>query len=462
MTAGTIDQGRAERLARLRAALPGHVERLGWDGATLARWQRDRLRELLATAVRRSPWHARRLAGIDPARFEPADLPGLPVMTKAELMAAFDEIVTDRRLTRARVEGHLAATGPDAAELPGGHVALASGGSSGERGVFVYDRLAAVDYTLGLTRAGLARLMAAGPLPPGGIPMATVAAGSAVHASRALVSLFGGDPLAVTSVPVTLPLPRIVERLNQLRPVLLTGYPSVLSLLAGERAAGRLRIAPRAITAHSEQLTVEARAAVEDAFGVPVADQFGSSEGLVGVSAPGDRVIVLAGDLAIAELVDERDRPVPAGTPSARVLVTSLISRAQPLIRYALDDRFVAEPPDPRHGHPRVTVEGRAADLLRFPVPGRGEVVVHPLVVRAVMVTAPEVLEYQVRQTASGLDVRVLAPGGTDEAALTGRLATALTGAGLPAPRVRVRRVAAIDRHPRTGKAVRFVPLPRG
>src|SRR3954466_992419 len=37
-----------------------------------------------------------------PPRFELASLPGPPIMTKAELMAAFDEIVTDQRLTRAR------------------------------------------------------------------------------------------------------------------------------------------------------------------------------------------------------------------------------------------------------------------------------------------------------------------------------------------------------------------------
>jgi len=48
----------------------------------------------------RSPFHARRLGGIDPGRFEPADLEGLPVMSKEQMMVGFDELLTDRRLPR--------------------------------------------------------------------------------------------------------------------------------------------------------------------------------------------------------------------------------------------------------------------------------------------------------------------------------------------------------------------------
>jgi phenylacetate-CoA ligase len=177
--------------------------------------------------------------------------------------------------------------------------------------------------------------------------MGMVAAASPIHATRALPELFSGELLAVTSIPVTLPLPEIVERLNRARPMLLQGYPSVLSLLATERAAGRLRIAPLAVTGSSEQFLPDARARVAAAFGVGVVDQFGSTEGVVGVSAIDDPIIVLASDLAIVELVDARGRPVPPGTPSAKVLVTNLMNPVQPLIRYELPDRFVRQPTPP-------------------------------------------------------------------------------------------------------------------
>jgi phenylacetate-CoA ligase len=63
--------------------MPPHIARLGWDAGRLAAYQRDRLRALLARAIARSPFHAARLRGVDPDRFELADLARLPVMTKA-------------------------------------------------------------------------------------------------------------------------------------------------------------------------------------------------------------------------------------------------------------------------------------------------------------------------------------------------------------------------------------------
>ena len=67
------------------------------------------LRRLLSTAVKSSPWHARRLQGVDPGGFTVEDLRGLPTMTKADLMASFDGIVADRLLSKALAGRHLAA-----------------------------------------------------------------------------------------------------------------------------------------------------------------------------------------------------------------------------------------------------------------------------------------------------------------------------------------------------------------
>jgi phenylacetate-coenzyme A ligase PaaK-like adenylate-forming protein len=421
----TTDERLQARHAAVRAALPGHLERLRWSREQVEAHQRDALRALLRHARAHSRFHADRLAGVDLEDFALADL---PTMTKADLMAAFDDVVTDPRLTRAAVEAHLAATGADASELPGGHIAMVSGGSSGERGVFVLAPEAGVDYLLGLVRERLA-VVPLDALPPGGIPMAMVCAGSAVHATRALPSLFGGDLIAVHSIPATLALPQIVDRLNALQPPLLNAFASVLAQLADEKAAGRLTISPRSVSGSSEQFEPDARARATEAFGVPVIDQFGSTEGVVGSTGTDDDVFTLASDLAIVELVDAHDRAVAPGTPAARALVTNLFNRAQPLIRYELPDRFVQRPYVAEHGHMRVTVEGRADDLLRY-----GDLVVHPLALRSVLVAEAAVVEYQVRQTVRGADVDVIAPHGVDTAALGAELAGALAGAGLPEP----------------------------
>src|ERR1700685_2282331 len=104
MTAITNDAVKdlRERFGRtLASRLPPHIGRLGWDAQQLAAHQTEQLRALLAIAHERSPFHARRLAGIDPARFELSQLAELPGVTKQQMMAGFDELPNDRRGARA-------------------------------------------------------------------------------------------------------------------------------------------------------------------------------------------------------------------------------------------------------------------------------------------------------------------------------------------------------------------------
>ena len=112
---------------------PEHIARLDWSAAQIAARQLEGLRALLAVARERSPFHARRLRGIDPDRFQLEELPRLPVMTKAELMDDFDDALTDRRVTRALCERALAATTDEPQPLFDAYFCLSSGGSSGRR-----------------------------------------------------------------------------------------------------------------------------------------------------------------------------------------------------------------------------------------------------------------------------------------------------------------------------------------
>src|SRR5262245_62104760 len=98
---------------RLFNRLPQHAERLRWSAGKIATYQQERLRSLLAHAASRSRFHGFRLRGIDASSFELADLPRLPVMTKAEMMASFEEALTDSRLSRQQVEETLARTGEE-------------------------------------------------------------------------------------------------------------------------------------------------------------------------------------------------------------------------------------------------------------------------------------------------------------------------------------------------------------
>ena len=448
---------RARAQAHVFARLPEHVERLGWSQERIRTHQRDGLRTLLDHAIRYSPFHARRLAGLDPSRIALDDLPSLPVMTKAQMMAELDDVVTDRRLGRQVIERTLADTGTEPRLLFEDYVCLTSGGSSGTRGVFVLDVAALVGFMCSIVRPAVARLIAAtgaapGGLPPGGLNMAMVGAASSVHATGLAPRVLDGEAISFASVPATLPMEEMVARLNALRPPRLMGYPSMLARLAREQHAGRLRIAPDSITCTGETLLPEHRDAITEAFGISPGSTFGSSEGLVGVSPPGCATHTFATDLCIVELVDEQHRPVADGTPSARVLVTNLYNRVQPLIRYELADALVRQPEDSGHGHLRATVQGRNDETLRF-----GNVVVHPVVIRSALLAVPQVIEYQVRQIKDGIDVAVVAEAPFNLPWLRERLRAALVTAGVPDPAVSVRTVLSLERHPETGKCRRFI-----
>jgi phenylacetate-CoA ligase len=447
-----FDDLRARIQADIFAGMPAHFSRLGWSEGQLRGWQRARLRALLATASSRSAFHSRRLAGIHPARFELADVPSLPVMTKAELMADFDAVSCDPRLTRKAAERALQATGNEPRPLPGGFLCMATGGSSGQRGIFAYDQAGVAESASLIFRSRLAAL-GADPARVPEITFAMVGAPSAVHGTMFIPSMLAGSAIRFSFVPVTMPLADIVGRLNQLRPDGLFGYPSMLARLAAEQNAGRLAIAPRMVNCTAETLLPEFRAVIRDAFGAPITDTFATSEGLVGASAPDDPVITMATDSCLVELVDDAYRPVPPGTASAKVLVTNLYNTLQPLIRYELADSFTRQPDSPDHGHLRVTVVGRSDEILRYPGAD-----VHPVVLRSVLLTHPGVADYVVTQTPHGVAVLALTERDVDLPRLRADLRAALRRTGLADPEVQVEAVRSLPRHPETGKLRRVIP----
>jgi hypothetical protein len=113
------------------AGLADQGDRVHWEAGRISRAQRNGLRVLVQHAVEHSPFHRKRLAGVDVDRIDPADLSALPVMTKAQMMDDLDDVFTDRRLNRVTVEAALSATRADPVPILDEYVALASGGCSG-------------------------------------------------------------------------------------------------------------------------------------------------------------------------------------------------------------------------------------------------------------------------------------------------------------------------------------------
>lgn len=457
MTGRAWDRFRRGVLTEFLAAAPERLSRRSWSSDQVERAQCAGLRRLLLHAAENSPFHRHRLAGIDLAAIEPTDLSMLPVMTKTDMMDALDDVFTDRRLRRRDVESALTATGLEPVPILDDYIALGSGGCSGRRGLFVVDQAAASSYFTALTRPPIADPAPPEVTPPVPLRIALVAAPSAMHATGfgAALTSVDGWPVRYELVPATLPIAEIVDRLNALQPPVLGGYASMLTRLALEARAGRLRIAPTQVSSSSETLLPKMRSVISDVFGAPVLDSFACTEGLVGKAAPDDDVFVFNTDMCIVELVDADYRPVRPGVTSAKALVTNLFNLAQPLIRYELTDVFIRQPDAAAHGYLRARVQGRSDDVLRYDT-----VHVHPIVIRSVMVSSPDVIDYQVNQTHSGIEVFAVTSAGFDVDDLTSRLRRALEGAGLDHADVVVHRVEQVDRHAVSGKVRRFTPLP--
>jgi phenylacetate-CoA ligase len=406
---------RQRHVAELAAIFPEWVQRLRWPAERLRQERQRRLRELLRVTLASSPWHRERLAGVDPETSTEDDLPRLPAMTKDDLMANWDEVVTDRRLTLELVERHLAGLTSDAYLFDEVH-AIASGGSTGRRGGYVHGWRAWAEEYAGFMRPVLWDRAASPELAALPSTVAMVAAQHATHMTSSMGQTFANPNIQVERFPVTWPIQRIVAGLNAYRPVAILGYPSALALLAEEARAGRLRIAPKRLISTSEPLLPEVRRSVEEAFAAPIANMYGTSEaGPVGVGCWRGPGIHLSDDLVIVEPVDQAGRPVPPGTRSAKIYVTAISNPLLPLIRFELTDQvtFLDRPCPCGSSHRLIAdVEARLDDDFRYP----GGVVVRPHVFRSVLSREAWIVEYQIRQTPTGAEAMLIGAAGDPEA----------------------------------------------
>ena len=228
------------------------------------------------------------------------------------------------------------------------------------------------------------------------------------------------------------PLAEMVEALNRYQPEFLYAYGSVLGLLAAEQLDGRLRIGPTAIASSGETHTDELRDAIRAAWGTSSFELYAMTEaGILGSHCERHRGIHLFEDQAIVEVVDEHDRPVPDGQLGHKLLVTNLVTRTQPLIRYEVSDMVAVATERCPCGRPfrlLAGVEGRNDDILHLPAAAGGTTAVHPLALRTALAGIPGLSQYKVVHDADGLHVRVALRPGADPAEAARLVTTRLTG----------------------------------
>lgn len=454
LSSSSYERLRAAQLHAVRAALEDHVARVDWPRERLELYRTERLRGLLAYAKERSPFHARRIGNLDPSSATIDDLARLPPMTKHEAQDEWDAIVTTPELSRAEAE-RILATERWFSYTAAGEQIFSSGGSSGVRGVYVWDWDAFVSFAC-LAWRMQAREDRRAPTRIEHPRLAVLEAGEPPHASTPLFDMPLRPGVETIVIPAATPFDELVEAVGRARPTHLVGYASVVGGLARAALDQRLDIRPVRVSTNSEPLTDEDHEAIHDAWGAPLHNLWGSTE--IGVQAVGcghaDGLHVCE-DEVILERVDESGAPVGPAERAARTLATGLANRTFPFIRYDLGDEVTLLPGTCPCGSSLVRVAdiaGRRDDDFRY-----GSTTIPASAFRYVLGTDPKISEYQVRQTTAGADVLVV--GSPDIDRVGAALVESLRPYGLADPDIRVVTVAEIPRHAATGKLKRFVAL---
>jgi phenylacetate-CoA ligase len=454
MSRAAYQRLRGAQLADVQAALTDHVARLDWSRARLDHYRTHRFRALLGYARERSPFHAQHLQRLDPNEATLADLPSLPIMTKQDAQAEWDSVVTTSSLTRAGAERILAEQ-QWFSYTPAAQMLFSSGGSSGVRGVYVWDWqfYVATACLAWRTQARQERRR------PSHAPtlLAVLAAGTPPHASTPLFDVPTVAGMETVVIAAGAPFDEVLTAVAAANPTHLVGYASVIGRLARATLAGELMLRPVRVSTNSEPLLDEDRMAIRDAWDAPVHNLWGSTE--IGVQAVGcgrgDGLHVCE-DEVVLERVDEAGLPVGDDEPAARTLATGLSNRTFPFIRYDLGDsvEWLTEQCPCGSAYVRVAdIGGRRDDDFRY-----GTATIPAGAFRHVLGTDPHVSEYQVTQTAGGAVVSVV--GSPNVEALRSALVAALRRYGLTDAELTMRLVDRISRHEATGKLRRFIALP--
>ena len=200
-----------------------------------------------------------------------------------------------------------------------------------------------------------------------------------------------------------LPVRDRAEQLLRERPHAMIGYPVMLrDLLRGLRPdeLATLRRTLRAVFTESELLTPEVRGQLTEGFGVPVFNEYSAYEVMHIAFDCAEGQLHIAEDRVHVEIVDPDGHPVPDGT-EGHVVVTGWRERAMPLLRYWLGDRATRHTGRCACGRTFARLEltkGRADDYVVLPDGER----IYAGTFIGMAISTPGVAECMVRQDPAG------------------------------------------------------------
>jgi len=164
-------------------------------------------------------------------------------------------------------------------------------------------------------------------------------------------------------------LDRYVQRIRSVRPAMLFGYPSSLSLIAGHAQRRGVRLDDlgiRVVFVTSERLYDNQREAITKGFGAPVANGYGARDaGFIAHECPQGSLHLSAEDIVVETLRPDGS-PCAAGE-AGEIVVSHMATRDFPMLRYRTGDvgLLSAKRCECGRGLPVLAeVQGRSTDFI--------------------------------------------------------------------------------------------------
>ncbi len=438
--------------------MPEHVERLSWSREQVSDYQTKKLRALLKVAKENTKYYGEILSDVNVDTFELEDLGTLSPHDKIVHMDRWNDFSTTPELTYEIAEAHMEGIRSGNNEntfYKEKYLFVATGGSTGKRGLFVWDLefiRQIICYTYRYIVNDEQRNGYDGPC-----RLATVEAPTLLHGSPYVFPSKFIPNMELLSLASTDPIPEVCAKLNEYRPTHLMAYASSVAELASAQIKGELNIKPKWVCTNSGPQDEDIRNRSLKAWGVKATNSWGCCEiGQMGIETQSSQAMVICEDGAIFEVVDKNNQPVSNVEDAAKVLATNLTNFAMPMIRYEVDDIIEIGPPLPEYpGYKTVTrILGKATFWFEY-----GAVRVHPTAFSNILEEEREVEEFQIVQTREGALIKLVCGGEPNISEMNDTILENLGKYGLTHAKIDFEIVDSLPHHPETGKIKRFIPL---
>jgi amino acid adenylation domain-containing protein len=298
--------------------------------------QELKLRELLKHAWGKSSLYRELYseAGIQEVDLDHIPLEDFPVMTKSDVMLRFDEAVTDSRLKIDDLNVWIKNDKNPLNLYLDEYIVISSSAGSNISSF--------VPYTLKewryITTQAAQILFPEDFLELGPIRSAFYFASVGHWASATNVTLASRGFHDVLSLSVMDPVEEILAKMNAFQPTRLTTYASLLSWMIEWALDGKLNISPDTVVVTGDQMTHAMRSDIKKIWGAEIFDLYASAESIFSaIRVPHNETFKVLKDVVIMEVVDSNFKSVLPGE-CGRVLVTNLVQKSLPLIRFDMFD----------------------------------------------------------------------------------------------------------------------------